>query len=193
MKRSKYLDDKLDLMSKHGGLLVYAGIVTVTCLVSVFVSLYAVTHQKVVVLPPGELKSRIEVTGDSVNQGALLEFSRAMFDLMCDYSPKNAKRQFETALLYVDPGSYERYRKEFDVMAQNIEVSAAVSSFVIDELEYDPRSSMVKATGKRLMIVNDQVVDAAVETQALEYRVKAGRIYWKELGKWSDVQDKGKH
>lgn len=188
MHRQKQKNKLGDLAHKHAGVIIYAIITSMTCLIAVFVCVYSVMYQKVVVLPPGQLSSKIEVSGDKVNDAYLLEFARALFDLRLDYSPKNARAQLETVLLYVDPSSYEGYRKKFDDEAQNIEVSGAVSAFVIDDVQVDTRRKMIKAAGKRLLVVNDQVVESASETYMMEYRVKAGRLYWKEMAKWDDSQ-----
>lgn len=188
MQRKKYKNKLSDLAHKYGGLMLYAIIMSVACLGSVVMSVYAVMYQKTVVLPPGQLSARVVVSGNSVNDEYLLEFTRAMFDLQLDYSPKHAKTQLETLLLYVDPASYQKYRKKFDEEILNIEVSGAVSTFVADDVQVDGRGKIVKAIGKRIQMVNDQVVDASNETHALEYRVKAGRLYWKEIGKWESVQ-----
>jgi type IV conjugative transfer system protein TraE len=188
MQQEKYRNKLSALAHKYGGLMVYAIIMSVGCIVATGMSVYAVMYQKTVVLPPGQLSAKIVVSGDSVNEEYLLEFSRAMFDMALDFSPKNAKAQLETVLLYVDPASYGKYRKKFDEEIQNIEVSGAVSAFVVDDTQFDGRRKIVKVIGKRLLLVADQVVSAENETHALEYRVKAGRLYWKEMGKWDDMQ-----
>lgn len=190
MLKRVYMDNLAECVRKNVAVTAILFLIGLLATASIVSSIYAVTHQKTVIAPPGGITEEIVVEGNKVSESYLLQFSRAIFDLGLEYTPNNAASQFQTLLLWVHPRSYEKYKAKFDEEIKDIEVGQINSIFVVDGLEHNEADKIIRATGKRMILLdNNKIVDTQRETHALKYDVKAGQFRWVDFGKWAEIKE----
>lgn len=152
-----------------------------------YLSLRAVSYQKVILVPFG-FEKKIEVRGNSLSESYVLEVARVTFDLALNYSPATVRSQYELLLTMWDPETYPEYRRRFSALQEEATTGKLVSVFIPESIRHDPARRIVRASGKRLLLLeNEKVVESKAAEYAFSYRVRAGRIFIRRLGEWTEL------
>ena len=189
MKYDVFLNRTANLIGENRLLKFAIAVIAVSNVIFGFLTLRAVSYQKVVLIPFG-LKSPIELTGDSLSESYVLEMARTIFDLAFNYSPATVKTQYELLLTMWDPETYPKYRRKFSALEDEAETGNLVSIFIPQSVQHDPERRIIRATGKRVLLLEgEKVAESKVAEYAFTYRIRAGRLFVRDLGEWSEVKE----
>jgi conjugal transfer pilus assembly protein TraE len=146
-------------------------------LLNTFMIYYALNHQTVILVPPG-LESKVTVKGDFVSDEYVRSFSRYLVWLLYSYNPATARIQFDEALTYFLPEKYPEVKKQFYVLADQIETAVVSSTFYVQAINIDRGAKVIKVQGVNAKYSQDgKKIEETQKSIAIGYMVINGRIY----------------
>ncbi|AEH45786.1 sex pilus assembly/synthesis protein [Thermodesulfatator indicus DSM 15286] len=188
MKYDVFLNRTANLIGENRLLKFVIVVLAISNIIFGFLTFRAVSYQKVVLIPIG-LKNPIELTGDYLSEAYVLEMARMIFDLAFNYSPATIKAQYELLLTMWDPETYPRYRRKFSAIEDEAQTGKLVSVFIPQSIQHDPKRKIIRATGKHVLLLEgEKVAESKMAEFAFTYRIRAGRLFIKDMGEWSEVK-----
>lgn len=165
----------------------YRFLVLVMALVLLANSFYTyrmLVEQRIIVIPPGGLDEKVEVSMNAADGEYLKIMSRYVTGLYLTYSPASARRQFSEILALFHPSKFEAGRVSMSDLADKVERSKVTSVFNIGSIEYDMKPGRlftIRTVGKRTLYVKGRGIEDKDMTFVLTGWIKQGRLYVDEM------------
>ena len=189
MRYNVFLNRTANLVGENRLLKFAIVVIALSNVIFGFLTFRAVSYQKVVLIPLS-LKNPVELTGDHLSESYILEMARMIFDLAFNYSPATVKSQYELLLTMWDPETYSKYRRKFSALEDEAQIGKLVSVFIPQSIQHDPKRHIIRATGKRVLLLEgEKVAESKAAEFAFTYRIRAGRLFVRDLGEWSEVKE----
>lgn len=149
---------------------------TLSVVVSSIFSWLALKYQKVIIMPP-VMEKKFEISGKSVDEEYVRQFSRYIIGLLITYSPQSVKGQYNEILLHTYPGSYSKFKKKLDDTIIDIEKLSVSSVFYIQSVKVDTSKQTISIGGIKRQFSQDHRVFDGKSNYQITYTVVDGRFY----------------
>ncbi len=122
------------------------------------------------ILIPLPLLTPFEIRGDQASESTLDAYSRYIIQLIGNFTPSNARRQFDVVLTLFTEDSYDEAKIQLYDLADRIEISMVSNSFFISKIISSPGKIEIHGTNrqftskssigseKRIYIINFELV-----------------------------------
>ncbi|MFH0778957.1 MAG: TraE/TraK family type IV conjugative transfer system protein [Candidatus Eisenbacteria bacterium] len=181
MKMSRYLSR---MGAKNAELrvlkLVLVGIGVCT-LLNTWILYRALSSRHTVLVPAGGLSEEASVTNGSADPKYLRMMVTYVANLMWNYTPANARRQFEEVLALYDSDGYANHLKDYVGMADDVEYSRMTSVFNVSEMTFRADGDFVTVKGDLRQYIDDKLVENRTALFELAHEVRDGRFYLKGI------------
>ncbi|MBN2251598.1 MAG: type IV conjugative transfer system protein TraE [Candidatus Altiarchaeota archaeon] len=175
--RLNFFIDKFANVKAENRLLKFAVvIVAAASVMSAIVSYSALKYQKVVILPP-VVDSRIEISGNNVNDDYVKLFARYAMGLMLNYTPHTFRGQSSELLKLVTPEFYNTFHGTVTAMADDIERLLISSVFYPQKLSIDQEKKEVTVQGLRRQHSHDSPIEDKQKKYMMRYKIINGRFH----------------
>lgn len=142
------------------------------------------SEQRVIVIPPGGVKNKVEVSMRSADEEYLKMMTRYVAGLYLTYSPATARVQFSELLTLYHPSRYEDGKVFLYDLADKVEISKVTSVFNIDSMEYDTGAGgafSVKTKGMKALYARGRQIEEKKTAFLLTGRIEQGRFYIEDI------------
>lgn len=176
MHLKTYLD-KFDNLKAENRLLKFAvAVIGAGCVVSSVLSIMAVRHQKVILLPPA-VDKRIVVHGSSVSPEYIELFSKYALGLFFNYTPEVFDDQIDDLLKLATPRYHSALKRETLTMKDNVKQLAITSVFYPKILRVNEKQQEIRIVGLLIQTAQGQEVERDEKIYRLKYQLINGRFY----------------
>ncbi|MBI3753973.1 MAG: type IV conjugative transfer system protein TraE [Deltaproteobacteria bacterium] len=128
------------------------------------------------ILLPAVAREKIEVGESDASEEYISEMARQVMGLTFNYIPANAREQFSAVLtMYISDG-FPEARRQFYLLADQVETAQNSSAFYIQHLAINPKQSVVTIKGLRRQFSNDLKIEDGPKTYQLWYQIVNGRF-----------------
>ncbi len=141
-----------------------------------FFTYKALQNQRVIILPP-TVSDRFEISGAHASDDYLRAFSRYMAGLAFNYTPANARKQFEELLGYFSPTGYGAGKQMFYQLADSVETTQASSVFYVEEIYVDRKRSQMIIKGLKKQFIGEAKVDDTAKNYIFDFHFIDGRFF----------------
>jgi conjugal transfer pilus assembly protein TraE len=153
----------------------------VCTLLNTWILYRALSSRHTVLVPAGGLTEQASVTNGSADEKYLRMMVTYVANLMWNYTPANARRQFEQVLTLYDSGGYAENLRDYLGMADDVEYSHMTSAFNVSEMTFRADGGSVLVTGDLRQYIDEKLVESRKAVFDLAYEVSNGRFYLKGI------------
>jgi len=142
-------------------------------------------EQRIIVIPPGGVKTKVEVSMTSADENYLKMMTRYVSGLYLTYSPATARTQFSELLTLYHPSRYEEGKVFLYDLADKVEISKVTSVFNMDSMEYETGPGgvfSIKVKGMRALYARGRQIEGKNLVFVLTGRIEGARFYIEDMG-----------
>lgn len=186
MKMSRYLN-RMDAKNAELRVLKLTLVgIGVCTLLNTWILYRALSSRHTVLVPAGGLTEEASVTNGSADPKYLKMMVTYVANLMWNYTPPNARRQFEQVLTLYDSDGYADHLKDYLGMADDVEYSHMTSVFNVSEMTFRADGGSVLLKGDLRQYIDDKPVENRKAVFDLGFEVRDGRFYLKGIREKKD-------
>ncbi len=176
MKPDVHVDNNANMYGQNRLLKFVIVTLGIAVVISSVLSYQALKYQKIVILPP-VIDKKMEITGKSVDEEYIRQFTRYIMGLLLTYSPPTVKGQYDEILLHTYPGSYTKFKQKLEDTMADIEKLSVSSAFYMQSVKVDTASHTIDIGGIKRQYSQDHRVYDGKANYRITYTVVDGRFY----------------
>lgn len=176
MEIKKYLEEKANYI--YGArLLKFVVLLLVLLLVINSVATYmAIKGQKVILIPP-VLSTQAFVSGSDASDEYLAAIARYVAALALNYTPSNARAQFNDFLALFEPSRFVVYKDIFYSLAEKVETANVTSAYFVSSIEVNRKENSIILTGLLNQWTQDkQFIVNESKKYVVKYKIVDGKF-----------------
>jgi len=151
-------------------------ILAIAVVVNSFLVSRAIKYQRVILIP-AQLNGPVEFVEGKPSDRYIRDLARRISGLALTYSPATARGQFDELLALYTPEQYPEASKAWYALASRVEESQVSNVFYLRNLIVDNAGQRIEITGDRKQFAEDRLIDTAMKTFEVRYRLEDGRFY----------------
>ncbi|MGD9209427.1 MAG: TraE/TraK family type IV conjugative transfer system protein [Desulfobacteraceae bacterium] len=151
MGKNPYLDFKIKekLLSQNRLLKLGFILSTIATMTMAVTNSNAIKKIRIEILPP-TITDELILSNESINENGVVMFTRNVFDLFLNHTPKSAEMKFNEFMRLVQTESFEAVKTELEEELDRIKRLNIVSAFHIEEFNFkDNENDLVIVKGLR--------------------------------------------
>jgi len=171
-----YINKMSNLWAENRLLKFVVLVLAASSVISIFMSIYALDRQKVVILPP-VVDKRIVISGNEVNEDYVRLFTRYALGLLLNYSPATFKSQAEELLKLASPEFYPALSSKLMDMADQVKKLQISSVFYVQRIKLNLAEKKIEVLGLRKQYAQRSLVEEGQKKYEIGYSIIHGRFY----------------
>ena len=156
--------------------LVLLGLLICT-VVNTYILQRALATRHTVLIPAGGITEELSIQNDLADDKYLRVMLNYIMNLMGNYTPASARKNFEVMLQLYEPAYYPKALEVLLELADDVEYSGATSSFGIEKITYKGGRELAEVKGWLRQYIDDRMVERREATYLVYYAVKDGRFF----------------
>ena len=174
MKAERFLSDYKNTLAKNQTLKVAVLVLTAGILIQGFFTMYAMTRQRVVVVP-SFLDRKFWVEGDRASEDYVVMMTKYAVDLLNSFTPETVEDRFQEFLRFVAPEYYHQVSAKLLADARDYTRLGVSQFFVPQRIDLAGKNKLF-VTGIVRRWVQDKPVKQEQKRFKIIYRVVQGRF-----------------